>query len=227
VSIDDRRAAPAGPRADEQAETSTKTIPPLPWRCSGRIYMGLFRAESPIDLQGTGYKPLGRGNWIAITAIRYLEGPLKYDELVVGPLVRRGFRPGIRVSDIWVDDAISMRAGREVWGLPKKMARFQWSDTGVRVSDETGVIAELAFGPAGWQWPTLPLVFPGFGALKGRRTWVLVWSKGRIARQSMIIRGLSPRFCYSLSPDASLAIGSRQFDAYIGAPTLLDPLEAT
>ncbi|HEX7303091.1 acetoacetate decarboxylase family protein [Lentzea sp.] len=52
-------------------------------------------------------------------------GLLAYRELMVGVVVRKGLRPGLSITDIWVDDATSRRGARAMWGIPKEMADFR------------------------------------------------------------------------------------------------------
>lgn len=59
--------------------------------------------------------------------VRYAEpSPLTYDELIWMPsVVRAGSRRGQYVEAMFVDDETTLRAGRELWALPKTMARFE------------------------------------------------------------------------------------------------------
>jgi hypothetical protein len=50
-----------------------------------------------------------------------------YHELIIVPaFVRLGRHIGAWISHIYVDHPDSMAGGREIWGLPKQMARFNW-----------------------------------------------------------------------------------------------------
>lgn len=52
---------------------------------------------------------------------------LLYSELiVVGAIVRYGSRVGAWISHIYVDNPDSVAGGREIWGLPKQLAEFEW-----------------------------------------------------------------------------------------------------
>jgi hypothetical protein len=54
---------------------------------------------------------------------------LEYDELIVAPaVVRHGTQWGVWVSHIYVDHPDSLIGGREIWGMPKELAEFHWSD---------------------------------------------------------------------------------------------------
>ncbi|MBW4424357.1 MAG: acetoacetate decarboxylase family protein [Nostoc desertorum CM1-VF14] len=52
---------------------------------------------------------------------------LEYSELIVAPAVVNYQRKiGGWVSHIYVDNADSVAGGREIWGLPKELAKFTW-----------------------------------------------------------------------------------------------------
>jgi hypothetical protein len=198
--------------------------PPAPWSCSGQIHLGLVRADRPADLP-EGFSPLlGRKTW-GIGLIRYLEGPLRYDELVVGPMVRRGTRPGILVRHIFVDDPVSRRGGREIWGLPKELARFAWSEGAVEVSDEKGLLARVGFEDAGRALPGFTLPCLGFGLLDGRWTYVVMRFQARFRRARLEARWLSDRFGFQ-AVSSSLAVHAARFEAVIAPPRLLDSTTA-
>jgi acetoacetate decarboxylase len=55
---------------------------------------------------------------------------LTYNELiVVSATVRKGLRIGGWISHIYVDNDDSIAGGRNIWGLPKEQADFQWQQT--------------------------------------------------------------------------------------------------
>ena len=108
--------------------------------------------------------------------VRYLECTLRYDELVIGSLARRGLKFGIYVHHIWVDSEESLWGGRRIWGLPKELASFAWEGDTVRVTDEEGPIATLSVDRSEASSPRIGTVAPGFGRLDGR--WI--YTKGSV-----------------------------------------------
>ncbi|NJQ00390.1 acetoacetate decarboxylase family protein [Streptomyces zingiberis] len=175
----------------------TPDPPPPPWVSRGEMWFGLLpvrRApELPPDL-----RPLGGRHRIAVGVVRYREGTLRYDELALGPLVRRGRRAGLLISRMWVDDPVSVRGGREIWGLPKEPAVFDWSadGTSVTVRDAGGLLAGITFGPARRATgvlPSLPLPLPGFGGEPGRRLFVPGRVAGRPRREALTVTAWSDR----------------------------------
>ena len=60
---------------------------------------------------------------------------LDYNELiVVAGMVKRGTTIGAWVSHIYVDNPDSVAGGREIWGLPKELATFDWQPGAQQVS---------------------------------------------------------------------------------------------
>jgi len=115
----------------------------------------------------------------ALALARYARGStLAYSELVVAVcLARAGRRPGFWVSHIYVDDLESLDAGREMFGLPKELAEFDWDEQldgsgGVTVARDGETLVAARWSPP---WPfALPLPFyaPLLGSVSGdRRTF--------------------------------------------------------
>jgi hypothetical protein len=68
---------------------------------------------------------LGRRAVVGSAWVEYLPGGvLQYNELLAAVLMRAGLRPRVTITDIWVDSAVSRDGGRELWGIPKDLARF-------------------------------------------------------------------------------------------------------
>lgn len=80
--------------------------------------------------------------------------PLVYRELIWMPARVRDPRTGARgswVAVMVVDDEVSLRAGRELWALPKTLGRFERSERSVRVEMEGGARVAIEWsgrGPA-------------------------------------------------------------------------------
>jgi hypothetical protein len=119
-----------------QSPTGT-AYPPEPWHLRGELLTSAFRvpvrripghvrAETP-----AGFRPVVTGGralvWVAFA--RYVPGGVvAYDELLVAVLGRgRGLRAC--VLQIWVDSPVSLAGGRELWGIPKHLGRFDRAAT--------------------------------------------------------------------------------------------------
>jgi len=99
----------------------------------------------------------------------YGEGStVRYAELagMVGPVLGGG-APAALVHAMYVDDARSCAGGRELWGVPKELARFRWRPGAIEVSDAAGAPLLRAV----WREPRirfpLPVAAPFLGALHG------------------------------------------------------------
>jgi hypothetical protein len=146
--------------------------PPMPWRMRGTMSMGVFSAvEAPAIPEVL--RPVLPGR-LAVVLVRYLEGTLSYDELVVGSMARHGRRVGLFVHHIWVNDLASLWGGRRHWGLPKQLAEFTWKDQTFEVTDEAGVLAAGSVAPRPPRLPAITLPLSGFGRLD---TWVFTKSR--------------------------------------------------
>lgn len=109
--------------------------PAPPWRLAGEAWQSLklvrteyAQAIAPEGLQIVSLLP-GRtlgGLFLA----RYGSGSdLEYSELmVIAGLATIGHSRGMWVSHIYVDSDESRAGGREIWGLPKELAEFEWPD---------------------------------------------------------------------------------------------------
>lgn len=139
-------------------------------------------------------------------------GVLEYRELLCAAVVGSWRTPSVSVTHIWVDNPASMAGGRELWGIPKQLARFTPLSSegfGEEVRDDRGFIASLAFGrsaslPGRWPVPLRTLQTLN-GKLKvtrlratgqvgfGQATWHFA-EDGPLA----FLRGLKPVFSMRL-----------------------------
>jgi hypothetical protein len=156
-----------------------------------------------------------------VALMRYREGTLQYDELMVGPLVRCGARMGLWVSHIWVDSAASLWGGRRIWSLPKELATFTWEERRVRVEDAAGPIA--TFGVERRAGPRLPLPvpMPGIGGGPGRWTPFIGRLWGRLASGGLRVEDWSARFPFLLRGSASLSVHARPMTITVPAPVVV------
>jgi acetoacetate decarboxylase len=93
---------------------------------------------------------------------------LTYSELIVASgIIYHGGRLGSWISHIYVDNPDSVQGGREVWGLPKELAEFQWQHNpqpNVQVSQGDRILCRLN---CKWHSPgiQLPIAVPTFSVL--------------------------------------------------------------
>lgn len=122
----------------ENVETSNaaapeRDFPPAPWALQGQLYAAVWwvpaeQCHAPRDAE---LVPIQVADRVCVVAafVDYQPGSvLTYHELLAGVLVRHeaSGAVGLKVDHIWVDDARSLRGGRELWGVPKELARFEF-----------------------------------------------------------------------------------------------------
>jgi acetoacetate decarboxylase len=119
----------------------------------------------------------------------YMRGSvLRYNELIVLPalLTYRG-KVGSWVSHIYVDNPDSVEGGREIWGLPKELAEFVWSDAAVRVIQEGRDLCSLSFAST---WLQLPMELPSLMGLVFTRVGsTLTWFEAKFQAQPSMVSG--------------------------------------
>jgi hypothetical protein len=156
--------------------------PPAPWHSCGQLWCGLttttHRLRSPLPT-------LLGARTLAVLVVRYQGGTLRYDEFVLASFVHSGRHIGLWVYDIWVDSEASMRAGRQIWGLPKRMAEFAWAGNQVCIADTAGPLAALSLRPRARWGVTLPIRFGGFGHLDSTLLLANATARGRIRPASI------------------------------------------
>ncbi|MFP8904698.1 acetoacetate decarboxylase family protein [Streptomyces atacamensis] len=191
--------------------------PPAPWSFRGHLWAALLpvrhRLPVPPDL-----RPLAGTSLLAVGLVRYREGTLVYDELAMGPLVRRGRRAGLLIDRIWVSDTASVRGGRDIWGLPKELASFTWSDGSVHVTDHDGPVAGLAFAPGRLRLPAFPLPLPGFSGSSGRRLFVPGRLVGSLRPETVAVTSWSDRLPPLERTTARLSVAVRPFRMTVPEP---------
>ncbi|GHH40175.1 acetoacetate decarboxylase family protein [Lentzea cavernae] len=103
-------------------------FPPEPWDLCGRGWLTVSTApRSAVPPPPPGVVPLTLfGHVVVVSAfVDYTPpGLLSYRELMTAVVVRRGFRLGVTITDIWVDDETSRAGARAMWGIPKEIADF-------------------------------------------------------------------------------------------------------
>lgn len=198
------------------------TYPPAPWQARGRCWAGLFRADAPATLPA-GLKPLLDPSWRVVALVRYEPGStLCYDELLVGPLARHRLRCGIYVEHIYVDSAPSLWGGREIWGLPKRLAAFTWRDGRCNIADDEGIIAVARVDTRAAHLPLYaPFIAPAFGCLEVGLAQLVAPGIAHLGRAEMRLEEWSPRFAFHLSARPVLSIAAKPFRVRFPAPSLI------
>lgn len=218
-------ASPSPPPEGWPVSAEGIAYPPKPWRLEGVIHASAWLVPRT-SLEGflpDGIAPVGVGGKALVVTGWAEYGPgsiLEYRELLCAAAVRSGKGFGLSVTHIWVDHPSSMAGGRELWGVPKQLARFTNATSlasGGEAWDETGPIASLAFEqtvslPGTWRVPlrAVQSLRGGIAATKlrvggraslGRATWRFA-EAGPLA----FLSGHRPLLSARLSP-AALSFG--------------------
>ena len=203
--------------------------PPAPWRLTGRAYVNLqlvpTREVHDVPSSVQVVQVLPRRTLGGLYLARYdTESTLTYSELIVfSALVRRGRRFGGWVSHIYVDAVESVAGGREIWGLPKDFASFEW---GERVTVRSGGIEILcaAIADSGFRIP-IKAPLPAFGIRNGTLMHFTGKCRGKVgaSRTRFEIPPESPFSSLRLGRGWSFALSS--LDAWIPAPVAVSHVE--
>ena len=103
--------------------------PPSPWKLTAHAYVGLHLLPAALlpAPHSPATKPItffGRG-LVAVAFFVYEEpSPLTYNEIMSTVFVRKGWRPLVSITKIWVDSEASRDGGRALWAIPKELAHF-------------------------------------------------------------------------------------------------------
>lgn len=137
---------------------SPVTFPPAPWFTHGHAFVAPYlvrvadlQLPPGLEVAHPGPYTVGLLSYVVYEA----PSPLLYDELIWMPAFVRDRRCGPRakgwyVSVMYVNEETTLHAGREIWKLPKTLARFERVGDQVRVDAEDGTSLALrmqAFGP--------------------------------------------------------------------------------
>jgi hypothetical protein len=122
----------------------------------GSLVISVFRV--PRGLVPTEHVPAGArvitlaGNaFVAVAFVSYEPGSvLTYEELLVATPVRDQGRVAVSVQQIWVDSEASRQGGRELWAIPKQLARFGEGSSIAGVAVTGGVPLPGRWTSAGW-----------------------------------------------------------------------------
>jgi hypothetical protein len=167
-------------------------VPPPPWRLRGRVTIvpALARLADAQAWVGSAGRvvPVAPGRTLggALLASYETGSTLPYRELLVASaLVRRGPMLGLWADHVWVDSANSLAGGRQIWGIPKRRARFSELERGaVEVQTDDG--RRRATQVAHWDAPRARPPATARGALRDARLRASLVPRpgGRAARHS-------------------------------------------
>lgn len=201
--------------------------PPAPWRLKGEAILRLQLLPAGAVEAPTGLRiaRVSRGRTLGgVYVAHYGEGStLRYNELIVfSALVRKGARPGFSVSHIYVDDPYAAAGGHEIWGLPKRLARFQWrggvgAGQTVAVEDDTTTLCRMTIPKASLS-ARLPIVTPVWSSDTARLLHFMVTGTAKVAlaRSELMVPASSPFAALGLAGGRILEL--KQLEIQVHAP---------
>lgn len=138
------------------SDASDAPYPPAPWQTHGfGVFVPYVVKERDLELP-QGMEPIavaGRCAGVLAYVVYSPPSPLHYSELIWMPCMvktrsdsGRTYR-GYYVSEMYVDDRVTLLAGREIWGLPKTWAQFDVGPGRVGVKADDGTRVELTYRP--------------------------------------------------------------------------------
>jgi acetoacetate decarboxylase len=147
---------------------------------------------------------------------------LEYSELIIiaGFLSYEG-KFGGWVSHIYVDNPDSVAGGREVWGLPKELAQFSWTENSVTVSQANQVLCKLEYKRQSFGFP-LKLSASAFSCKSSNLLMfpASVESNFGLVRSKLEIPSTSPFAALNISQPI-LTIHSDRLNLVVDAPTVV------
>jgi hypothetical protein len=194
--------------------------PPAPWHSRGELWMGLFATRRTLDVP-VDLRLASPRHHIVLILVRYLEGTLHYDEFIIGSLVRRGYRCGVWVHSIWVDDLASMWGGQRIWQVPKKLASFTWDASSVQIADDHNTVATLSTHPRSIRLPTVPFILPGFSGFAEKRLFTVIRIRGRLRREEIRVVDWSDSLPALAAKTSRFAVAVQPFQLIVPSPTSL------
>ena len=175
--------------------TEIASYPPAPWRLEGAALCTIRTVDIRIAREyvprGLRIVPVLPGKTLAVLYIAgYGPGSaLEYHELIVAPALTfsRG-KIGFWVSNIYVDDATSMTAGRQIWGLPKELAAFESSvdERHLEVTQNASSLCLIRWNKV----PKLikaPMFMPAISSLNSRYSYFKASGSSRIGSCRAVI----------------------------------------
>jgi len=204
------------------------TYPQAPWTLQGYAYQTLQLLECdrvrpliPSELNIVSIFPGKTVGGVYLS--HYGAGSvLEYSELIViSALVSYAGKIGGWVSHIYVDNPDSVAGGREIWGLPKEMAEFTWTDRNVTVRQGDRILCSLKYHRQNFGLP-IPLSAFSFSSLGSNLLLFPAQLKARLGLVGSQLK-IPPE-----SPFGGLSLGqpwltvhADQMDLTAGAPSIV------
>ncbi|BAY92587.1 MULTISPECIES: acetoacetate decarboxylase family protein [unclassified Tolypothrix] len=135
------------------------SYPQAPWILQGDAVQTLHlvnveqvRSLVPLELDIISVWP---GKTVASVYLSYYgsNSVLEYSELIIVPaVVSYQGKIGSWISHIYVDHVDSVAGGREIWGLPKELADFEWQEKNITVRQGNRKLCTIDYTQQSLAW---------------------------------------------------------------------------
>lgn len=198
-----------------------ESYPAPPWTLSGKSWLGIFKTDKPVPIPAE-YKYLIFTRYIHIAVIRYLSGTLTYDEIIIGSLVRYKWRMALYVHNIWVDSIPSLWGGRELWGLNKELAHFDWQDDMVTAQDDQGLIGRFRVNLNDAIMPAISFPIFSFGQIGHQKLLTKANLKTSLGAAGIEILEWPARYNFNVKSKPLFSIAGKPFTMIFNPAIKLD-----
>lgn len=161
---------PAYGEREEPAELPG--IPAAPWHLRGTMWLGQFRLARPATVPPALTALMPRR--LLVAAVRYLEGDLIYDALMIASAVACGHRMGLHIHHLRISNPSVLQASLGPWKQPAHSAAFSWTGPQTEVTGDTDFRAALSIRPRTRRSVPIPLLLPTFTGTHGELTYAVV-----------------------------------------------------
>jgi hypothetical protein len=147
-------------------------IPAAPWGLRGTMWLGRFRLTRPATVPPvlTALMP----QRLLVAAVRYLEGDLIYDALMIASPVVGRHRMGLHIHHLRISNTSVLQASLELWKQPAQSAAFSWTGPRTEVTGDPDFRAVLRIRPRTRRSVPIPLLLPTFTGMHGELTYAMV-----------------------------------------------------
>lgn len=205
--------------------------PPAPWVLRGfamqtvqPVDIDRVRTHIPSELEIVSFFP-GKTLGGIYVATYGTGSALQYSELiVVSALTRQADRFGAWISHIYVDNPDSVAGGREIWGLPKELANFEWQLGKPHCVTVWQQGRRLCKFNANWQLPGVPIPFTlgSFSHFDTNLLWFSAESRLRLSAIGAVVEIPPESPFYSLALNQPwLSFYGDELDLQVGMPIVV------
>lgn len=197
-------------------DPTPEQLPDLPWAMAGFMRVGLFSTTGAAALRaGLSGLPSNR---LLILAVRYLEGDVRYDGLMIAQPARHRLRVGAYIHEFWTSNPVLHRDAKRLWGVDPYLAEFEWTDDRVDVLDSRGHHLSMASTPGSGRSVTMPLPLPCFTDYRDRLSYAVPRYRAVLRPARATIERWPEHLPALRRPASRLGIDFPRFTIRVGPP---------